>query len=184
MITFRLTKQDIRPNTFITVKTFPLSKALNSFGYIRRITKYKMVMIDWYDNYKLIQIKRSLRDCKEDYKSIYPYFNTSFVRGNIWKHSYNVLLSKINPETGFTKIKVDKVTYKKPAYKGMNVIISDAVFVLSNNITKLEGKVTDVLNHREHPLYRIKTVEGEFEIPRTSFLVLPQDYFILLSVRC
>ena len=178
MITFKITKQNFKPNTFITRKDCPISKTLNKFGYIKSISKDKAIVL-WYDNYIKSELTFKLKELI-NYKSIYPYYNTKFVRGNIWKHSYLTLLRSIHSETGFSNIKVDKMVYKKPAYKGMNVVISDAVYVLSNNITKLEGKIIKDGKHE----YIIRTVEGEFTMCRTSFLVLPQDYFILLSIRC
>jgi len=72
------------------------------------------------------------------------------------------------------------MTYKKTPIKGNNVIITDAVYVLANGITKLEGVISKLDKH----YYTINTEEGKFILTRNSFTLLPQDYFILLSIRC
>lgn len=180
MIRFKLSKQNLQPNTFIAKRTTCIDSCLNAFGFIKRIDKKGIVIVDWYYNFIKSEIKFKLSELKEDYKSILPYYNTKFLRGNIWKYSYTTLLNKIHPEKGFSQIKVDKMTYKMHPIKGNNVIITDAVYVLSNKITKLEGKIVNI-NKKE---YSIKTKEGVYVMNRNSFAVLPQDYFILLSIRC
>lgn len=180
MITFRNTKQDFSKNTFITAKKTPIAKTLNSFGYLKYIDKKGIAIVDWYDNYIKSELRFKMSELCTNYKSICPYYNTKFVRGNIWKHSYTTLLTKIHKDTGFSKIKVDKVTYKKKPIKGNNVIITDAVYVLSNGITDLQGKLRKLTKNT----FTIKTAQGEYVLERNSFAVLPQDYFILLSVRC
>ena len=166
-------------NTFFTKKTTPISKILNSFGYIKTITKNR-VIVDWYDNYTKVELQFKLKELIEGYKSIYPYYNTPYLRGNIWKYSYGALLTKIHRDTGFSKIKVDKVTYKKTPVKRNDVEINDAKYVLYHNITDLKGKITKV----NKCMYEITTSEGVYCMPRTYFTLLPQDEFILLSVRC
>lgn len=181
MITFKLTKSNFSNNTFITRKNVPISKTLSSFGYIKSVNFKKQTnTVYWYDNFIKSELTLKNRDLLDNYKSIYPYYNTKFVRGNIWKHSYETLLSKICKDTGFCNIKVDKMTYKKVPIKGNNVIIMDAVYVLSHNITKLQGVIEDIKGKE----YTIKTTEGEYSMGRCSFTLLPQDYFILLSIRC
>lgn len=181
MITFKLTKSNFSNNTFITKKGTPISKTLNSFGYIKNVNfKKQSSTIYWFDNFIKSELTFKLKDLSANYKSIYPYYNTKFVRGNIWKYSYETLLSKINKDTGFYNIKVDKMVYKKVPYKGNNVLITDAVYVLSHNITKLQG----VLKSIKGKEYTIKTQEGVYSMGRCSFALLPQDYFILLSIRC
>lgn len=181
MITFKLTKQNFNKSTFVTRKDIPISKTLNNFGYIRYFDfKKETVVIEWYNNFNKSEIKVRKKDLFANYKSIYPYYNTKFSRGNIWKYSYETLLSKIDKEKGFCNIKVDKMTYKKVPIKGNNVIITDAVYVLGHNITKLQG-VIKAINKKE---YTIQTQEGKYVMNRCSFALLPQDYFILLSIRC
>jgi len=180
MITFRNTKQSFEKNTFFTKKTTPICNTLNSFGYLKYIDKRGFAIVDWYDNYNKAELKFKIKELQDKYKSIYPYYNTPTVRGNIWKHSYTTLLQYINKDTGFSKIKVDKVTYKISPIKGNNVIICDARFVLENNITILEGKIKRIIKN----VYTIITSEGEFVMGRNCFSILPQDYFILLSIRC
>ena len=181
MLSFRLTKQSFVKNSFFTRKTTPMIKTLNSFGYLKFIDKKGNAVVEWYDNYIKSELTFKMKELVDNYKSIYPYYNTKFVRGNIWKHSYTTLLQKIHKDTGFSNIKVDKITYKKLPIKGNNVIITDAVYVLSNNITKLQGKLTGLSKPKD---YVVTTEEGEFSMGRNSFNVLPQDYFILLSIRC
>ena len=180
MITFRTNKQNFISNTFITIKTTPIAKTLNSFGYIKFINKNNCT-VWWYDNYVKSELSFKMKELIANYKSIYPYYNTKFVRGNIWKHSYTTLLQKIHKDMGFSNVKVDKITYRKPPIKGNNVLITDAVYVLSNNITKLQGILTSLSKPKD---YVITTEEGKFSMGRNSFTVLPQDYFILLSIRC
>jgi len=180
MITFRLSKQNFSKNTFITAKTTPISKTLNSFGYIHHFTNKELAIVYWYDDFIKSELNFRLKDLIANYKNIYPYYNTSYLRGNIWKYSYSTLLSKIDPNKGFGQITVDKMTYKKTPIKGNNVIITDAVYVLANGITKLEGVISKLDKH----YYTINTEEGKFILTRNSFTLLPQDYFILLSIRC
>jgi hypothetical protein len=168
MIKFKITKQSFELNTFFTKKTTPIDKTLNSFGYIRSVRKGDNINVYWYDNYK----RR------------YPYYNSNVMRGNIWKHSYLTLLTKINPEKGFSQIKVDKMTYKINPVKGNDVEISDAKYVLKHNITALDGKIIKITNHSHPSVYDIKTSEGVFSMSRNCFSLSPQDYFVLLSIRC
>jgi hypothetical protein len=184
MITFKLTKPNFSRNTFIAKKKTPISNTLNSFGYIKIINSNfhskHYATVYWYDNFIKSELTFSYKELEDNYKSIYPYYNTKFVRGNIWKYSYETLLAKIHKDMGFCNIKVDKMTYKKVPIKGNNVIIMDAVYVLSNGITKLQGVIEKIIKNT----YTIHTEEGNFTMSRCSFVLLPQDYFILLSIRC
>jgi len=183
MITFKLTKQNFSKNTFFTAKKTPISKTLNSFGYIYKINK-GVATVFWYDNYIKSELKFKIKELISNYKSIYPYYNTSFIRGNIWKYSYLTLLNHIHKDNGFSCIKVDKMTYKINPIKKSNVEICDARYVLDNHITDLKGKIVNITNHNHPITYDIKTSEGTFNMNRNSFAIVPQDYFILLSIRC
>lgn len=180
MITFKLTKQNFSVNTFFAKKTTPIANTLNSFGYLKSIDKKGIAIVHWYNNYIKIELTFKIKELLDNYKSIYPYYNTKFIRGNIWKYSYLTLLQHIHKDTGFSKIMVDKMTYKILPVKENNVIITDAVYVLSNNITKLQGIIKKFNKHN----YTILTEEGEFILTRCQFTLLPQDNFILLSIRC
>lgn len=182
MIVFRLTRQTFAKNTFFTKRTTPIAKTLNSFGYIKHITANGVAIVDWYDNFTKVELRFRMRELIEEYKSIYPYYNNPHVRGNIWKHSYHILLRNIHKDTGFSKIKVDKVVYKKTPNKGNKVLICDAQYVQKNNIdiNKLEGKIIKIKNNT----YEVITEQGKFAMNRNNFLLQPQDFFILLSVRC
>lgn len=180
MITFRITQQSFQKNTFFCKKTTPIAKSLNAFGYLKGFNKDGKAIVDWYYNFVRSEILFTTKELKEGYKSIYPYYNTKTVRGNIWKYSYTTLLKNICPNRGFSQIKVDKLTYKITPIKGNKVIINDAVYVLKNGITDLYGKIVTVHNGS----CNIKTSQGVFSVKRNSFTILPQDYFILLSIRC
>lgn len=181
MITFRISKQCFVKNTFIAAKTTPIAKTLNSFGYIKNISKKGIVTVDWYSHFVRAELRFKMSDLIKDYKSIFPYYNTAKIRGNIWKHSYRVLLDKIDVNKGFNPLKVDKLVYKKVPIIGSDVKICSAQVVLDNQLTDLRGIVRYI---DRVGLYTIETAEGEFKMSRCSFELLPQDYFILLSIRC
>ena len=183
MIVFKLTKQNFSKNTFFTIKKTSLAKALFSFGYIYKIHK-GVATVFWYDNGIKSELKFKVKELVSKYKSIYPYYNTKFIRGNIWKYSYLTLLKYVNKDTGFSFIKVDKITYKISPIKGNTVEICDAKYVLQHNIRDLSGTIINITNH-DHPIcYDIETSEGIFTMSRNSFSIVPQDYFVLLSIRC
>jgi hypothetical protein len=184
MITFRCTNQSFLPNTFITKKTTPIAKTLNAFGYLKSIDKNGKCIVIWYSNYIRTELTFNLKELAKEYKSIYPYYNTPIIRGGIWKYSYLTLLRSIHKDTGFSKIKVDPMTCKIRPIKGNDVEISDARYVLEWAMTDLKGKIIEITNHDRPPIYSIKTIDGVFEMARTSFILMPQDYFILLSIRC
>lgn len=184
MITFRLAKQSFQSNTFIAIKTTPIVNTLNAFGYLRSIDKKGKCIVWWYSNFIKVEMVFKLKDLLNNYKSIYPYYNTKFIRGNIWKYSYLTLLNHIHKDKCFSCIKVDKVTYKINPIKKNDVTICDAQYVLSNKITILEGKIINITNHNHPVIYTVKTKEGKYYMPRNYFSLLPQDYFNLLSIRC
>jgi len=179
MIKFRLTNQRFEHNTFIARKKTPIDKTLNDFGYIKFIHK-NVANVLWFNNYRRIELTFKLTELKNSYKSIYPYYNTKVVRGNIWKYSYLTLLSKICPEKGFTQIKVDKMIYKKNPNIKDKVMITDAKYVLDAGITDLNGYI----RKRTKNTFTIHTNQGEYIMTRNSFALLPQDYFVLLNIRC
>jgi hypothetical protein len=181
MITLRITKQNFVKHSFVIFKGTSVQNALNSFGFIKEI-KNNRVLLWWYDNFVRSEEWTTLINLQKDYRSVYPYYNNHQLRGNIWKHSFLTLLNRIDENKGFSKIVVDKLTYKKTPHKNDNVIISNAVFVLNNNITKLEGKI--VYMYKKTKTYKVVTVEGSYILRRSNFTLLPQDYFILLSIRC
>lgn len=180
MIKFRLTNQNFEPNTFIARKRTPIDKTLNDFGYIKSINNKGIANVLWFNNYRRVELTFKLTELKNSYKSIYPYYNTKVVRGNIWKYSYLTLLSKIYPEKGFTQIKVDKMTYKKNPNIKDKVMITDAKYVLDAGITDLNGYI----RKRTKNTFTIHTNQGEYIMTRNSFALLPQDYFVLLNIRC
>jgi hypothetical protein len=184
MITFRCTKQSFQSNTFIAIKTTPIVNTLNAFDYLKSIDKKGKCIVWWYSNFIKSELTFKLKDLVHNYKSIYPYYNTKFIRGNIWKYSYITLLNHIHKDKGFSCIKVDKITYKINPLKKSNVIINDARFALENKITILEGKIVNITNHNHLTIYTIKTKEDIYYMPRNYFSLLPQDYFDLLSIRC
>lgn len=180
MIKFRLTNQRFEPNTFIARKKTPIDKTLNDFGYIKSISKRGIANVLWFNNYRRVELTFRVSELINNYKSIYPYYNNSLIRGNIWKYSYLTLISKICPEKGFTQIKVDKMTYKKNPKIKDKVAITDARYVLDAGITDLDG----VIRKRTNNSFTIHTTEGEYIMSRNSFALLPQDYYIILSIRC
>lgn len=184
MITFRYTKQNFISNSFIAIKTTPMINTLNSFGYLKSIDKKGKCIVWWYSNFIKVEMIFKMKDLLNNYKSVYPYYNTKFIRGNIWKYSYLTLLNHIHKDKGFSCIKVDKVTYKINPIKKNDIIICDARYVLSNKITSLEGKIINIVNHTHPAIYTIRTKEGNFDMLRNNFSLLPQDYFDLLSIRC
>lgn len=184
MITFRLTKQSFNKNTFFTKKTTPIANSLNSFGYLKSVNKKGNCIVWWYDNFIKSELCFKLSDLTANYKSVYPYYNTKFLRGNIWKFSYLTMLEKLHSDRGFSNIKVDKVTYKILPIKKKDVMISDAYFVLEHHITELKGTIINITNHNQPAIYTIKTIEGVYYMPRNYFNLLPQDSFDLISIRC
>jgi hypothetical protein len=180
MITFRVTKQDFKVNTFFTKKSTSIANSQLAFGYLKSIDKKGNCIAIWYSNFIKAELHFKLKELKVNYKSIYPYFNNKVMRGGIWKHSYLTLLNNICPERGFSRIKVDKMTYKIHPLKGNDVIISNARKVLEHNLTVLEGKIIKTNKH----VFDVKSKDGTFSLLRCDFEILPQDYFILLAIRC
>jgi len=180
MILFKLTKKCFESNTFITRKNVSLNKTLNNFGFIHHIKNNGIAVVWWYDNFRKAELSFKLSELHSNYKSIYPYYNNNKVRGNIWKYSYLTLLSKVHSDRGLSQIKVDKMVYKKTANVLDNVLITDAVYVLQNKITSLEGTIVS----RNRNLYEVETKQGVFVMKRSNFRLLPQDDFYLLNIRC
>lgn len=182
MITFRLDKKAFAKNTFFAHKKTPIDETLNHFGFIKHITKNGLIIADWYENFVKMELTFKPKELSLEYKSIYPYYNNKTVRGNIWKHSYLTLLSKIHKDYGVSKLMVDKVTYKKTPVIKDNVIIVDHKVISSLQIDDLKGFVE--LYDTRSKEYVIKTATRRFIMKRTSFVLQPQDDFVLLAIRC
>lgn len=184
MITFRVTKQSFQVNTFFARKTTPIANTLNAFGYLKSVDKRGNCIGVWYDNFRKVELKYTIKELQRDYKSIYPYFTTKTFRGGIWKYSYQTLLNKICPEQGFSKIMVDPIVCKVRPIKKNKVEICDARYVIEHNMKDLYGKIIDIKNHNAPPVFSIRTSEGIYKLSRTYFTLIPQDSFTLFSIRC
>ena len=180
MIVFKRSIQKFEVNSFVTDKLTTSNQTLFNFGYIESFDcmtdSYNVI---WVKDFHLSKVKIRFRDMQKFYRSIYPYYNSVRLRGNIWKYSYRVLLDKLGCD-GFQKLKVDKLVYKKSPKINDKVLVTDAVYVLKNNIRSLDGEI----KAKNGRLYTISLPQGTFEMKRSSFKLIPQDEFQLISVRC
>lgn len=188
MLTFRITRTKFEGNSFCIKKDTSIKQAKQKFYYIISYsTENSAFYIAEYEynveleKYEVCYTFITFRDLKESYRSVIPYYNTKYLRGNIWKQSYPTLLLHFQ-ESINDKLYVDKLVYKRNPSNQCKIAIMDYEVIVKNGLS--DNRATVAYCYKKSKDYRVITSIGkQLRLKRTQFRLFKQDEFILLAVR-
>lgn len=185
MIRFKLSQPLFNENSFIASKSVKIAQVIGDFGYIKKTTPGDNLVINWYKDFKFAESTiMSIDECRASCKAVVPYYNGKTLRGNVWKHSYKLLLLRLHPDRGFVDITPEPIVYKIHPKVKSQVEITSASMAIKLGITRYESLKATIVSINKR-VYKLKLSTGiTVTATRSQFKMIPYDTFNLIAVRC
>lgn len=185
MIRFKVNQPLFTENSFVANKFIKIAQVINDFGYIKKVTANGNLVINWYKDFKFVDESiMSIDECRSKCKAVIPYYNGKKLRGNVWKHSYKLLLLRLHPERGFVDIVPEPIVYKIHPKITSEVEITSASMAVKLGITRYESLRAIVIGTNKRQ-YKLKLSNGIIvSATRNQFRMIPFDTFNLIAIRC
>lgn len=185
MIRFKIAQPLFTENSFIANKHVKISQVIGNFGYIKKVTNGDNLIINWYKDFKFTDESiMSMDECRAICKAVVPYYNGKKIRGNVWKHSYKLLLLRLHPERGFVDIIPEVIVYKIHPKIKSQVEITSAAMAVKLRITRYDSLKAIVISNNKRQ-YKLKLSNGVIvTATRNQFQMIPFDTFNLIALRC